>query len=158
MKLAVLFAAVCAAAAVVLMGQPAQAGDVMVMSPWARATPAGAKVGAGYMMMHNGGAAADRMVSAATDVADHVEIHEMSMDNGVMKMRQLPGGIEIPAGKMVELKPGGYHLMLVGLKQPLKVGETIKATVTFEKAGAVPVELKVEPIGAGAPGHEHDKH
>ena len=126
----------------------AQAADVMVMNPWARATPPGASVGAAYMTLHNEGATEDRLVSATTDAADHVEVHEMSMDNGVMKMRQLTDGLKIPAGKAIEMKPGGYHLMLVGLKQPLKVGESIKAIVTFEKAGAVPVEMKVEPIGA----------
>lgn len=126
----------------------AQAADVMVMNPWARATPPGASVGAAYMTLHNEGATEDRLVSATTDAADHVEVHEMSMDKGVMKMRQLTDGLKIPAGKAIEMKPGGYHLMLVGLKQPLKVGATIKAIVTFEKAGAVPVEMKVEPIGA----------
>ena len=132
----------------------AQAADIAIVHPWARATAPGAQVGAGYVTLQNSGAAADKLVSATADVADHVEIHEMSMDGGVMKMRQLPTGLEIPAGKSVELKPGGFHLMLMGLKQPLKSGETIKGVMTFEKAGAVPVELKVEAMGGGA-GHQH---
>jgi periplasmic copper chaperone A len=155
---------ILAAACIAVVGSlaPARAADVMVMGPWARATPPGAKVGAGYMTLHNAGAAGDRLVSASSDVADHVEIQETSIDNGVTKMRELPRGLEIPAGKAVELKPGGYHLMLMGLKQPLKAGEMVKAIVTFEKAGAMPVELKVEAVGAstGAPsgGAGHDKH
>ena len=153
MKPGILFAAAFALAA-----SAAQAADVMVMHPWARATPAGAQVGAAYATIENKGAAADRLVSATADIADHVEIHEMSMADGVMKMRQLTGGLELPAGKAVELKPGGYHLMLIGLKHPLKVGETIKGTLTFEKAGAMPVELKVEPIGAGAGDMKMDMH
>ena len=153
MKRAVLLAAAFIAASGVAAG--AFAADVTVTAPWARATPPGAKVGAAYMSLRNAGAAGDRLVSAATEVAERVEIHEMSMDNGVMKMRQLTGGLDVPAGKTVDLKPGGYHLMLIGLKQPLKAGETVKATVTFEKAGAVPVELKIEQMGAAAPGHSH---
>ena len=147
MKRAILIGAALAAFA-----WSAHAADISFVHPWARATPPGAQVGAGYVTLQNKGAA-DRLVSATVDVVDHVEIHEMSMDGGVMKMRRLPSGLELPAGKSVELKPGGYHLMLMGLKQPLKVGETVKATMTFEKAGAVPVELKVEPMGGMDHGH-----
>ena len=140
-------------AALVGFAASACAGDIAIVHPWARATPAGAKVGAGYVTLQNNGGAADRLVSATADVADHVEIHEMSMDGGVMKMRQLPAGLDLPAGKSVELKPGGYHLMLMGLKQPLTTGATVKATMTFEKAGAVPVEMKVEQMGGMDHGH-----
>ena len=134
----------------------AHAGDIALDHPWSRATPAGAPVGAGYVTLKNAGAATDKLVSAtAPDVAGKVEIHEMAMDNGVMKMRPI-NGLEIPAGKSVELKPGGYHIMFMQLKHPLKAGETIKGTLTFEKAGAVPVEYKVEAMGAGKAGGGHD--
>ncbi len=133
----------------------AHAGDIALDHPWSRATPAGAPVGAGYVTVKNTGAAADKLVSAtAPDVAGKVEVHEMTMDNGVMKMRPV-SGIEIPAGKSVELKPGGYHIMFMQLKQPLKAGETIKGALTFEKAGVVPVEFKVEAMSAaGSGGHD----
>ncbi len=85
------------------------------------------------------------------------EIHEMSMDGGVMKMRPLPKGIEIKPGETVELKPGSYHLMFVGLKQPFEKGKRVKGTLQFEKAGTVEVEYVVEAIG-GSPGMNHDEH
>lgn len=132
---------------------PALAGDIALDRPWSRATPANAPVGAGYVTIRNSGAAADRLVSATADVAGKVEIHEMAMADGVMKMRQVQG-IDISAGKSAELKPGGYHLMFMGLRQPLKAGETIKGALTFEKAGTVPVEFKVESM-AGQGGHGH---
>lgn len=135
----------------------AHAGDIALEKPWSRAAPSGAPVGAGYVVLKNTGATPDKLISAtAPDVAGKVEIHEMAMDNGVMKMRPV-NGLEIPAGKSVELKPGGYHIMFMQLKKPLVAGETIKGTLTFEKAGAVPVEYKVEAMGAsggGMPGHK----
>ena len=151
-----LLTTVLAAAFLVGAGALAHAGDISLDHPWSRATPAGAPVGAGYVTLKNSGAAADKLLSATADVAGKVEIHEMSMDGGVMKMRPV-NGLEIPAGKSVELKPGGYHIMFMGLKQPLKAGDTIKGTLTFEKAGAVPVEYKVEAMGAGGKmdGHKH---
>lgn len=141
--------------AVLLSGAAAtaRAGDISLDHPWSRATPAGAPVGAGYVTLKNSGAAADKLVSATADVARKVEVHEMAMDNGVMKMRPV-NGLEIPAGQSVELKPGGYHIMFMGLKQQLKAGDTVKGVLTFEKAGAVPVEFKVEAMGAGQPGHK----
>lgn len=141
--------------AVLLSGAAAtaRAGDISLDHPWSRATPAGAPVGAGYVTLKNSGAAADKLVSATADIARKVEVHEMAMDNGVMKMRPV-NGLEIPAGQSVELKPGGYHIMFMGLKQQLKAGDTVKGVLTFEKAGAVPVEFKVEAMGAGQPGHK----
>jgi len=134
----------------------AHAGDISLEKPWSRATPSGAPVGAGYVTLKNAGAAADKLLSAtAPDIAGKVEIHEMSMDGGVMKMREMPSGLPTPPGQSVELKPGGNHLMMTGLRAPLKEGQTLKATLRFEKAGEIPVEMKVEPIGAGAPGHKH---
>ncbi len=135
-----------------IVSAPALAADISLDHPWSRATPANAPVGAGYVSIRNSGVAADRLVSATADVAGKVEIHEMAMDGGVMKMRQVQG-IDIPAGKSAELKPGGYHLMFMGLKQPLKAGDTVKGSLTFEKAGTVPVEFKVEAMSGGE--HKH---
>lgn len=127
-----------------------KAGAIEIDHPWARATPGGAKVGAGYLKLTNSGATADRLVGATAAAAGRVEIHEMSMDNGVMKMRPVKDGVEVKPGETVELKSGGYHLMMMDLKQPLKAGDHVKGTLTFEKAGAVDVEFAVEGVG-GAP-------
>jgi copper(I)-binding protein len=131
-----------------------KAGSIEIEHPWSRATPAGAKVGAGYLVLKNAGAA-DRLVSATAPFAGRVEIHEMAMKDGVMTMRPLADGIAVPAGGTVELKPGGYHIMFMDLKSPLKEGTLVDGTLTFEKAGTVNVQFKVEPVGAGASGHKH---
>ena len=127
-----------------------KAGAIEIDHPWTRATPSGAKVGAGYLKLTNTGATADRLVGATAAAAGRVEIHEMSMDNGVMKMRPLKDGVELKPGESVELKSGSYHLMMFDLKQPLKQGDHVKGTLTFEKAGPVDVEFAVEGVG-GAP-------
>jgi copper(I)-binding protein len=122
-------------------------GDLEIGHPWSRATPNAAKIGGGYLTVKNTGKDADRLVSATVSNADHVEIHEMTMDNGVMKMRPLEKGIEIKPGETVTFAPGGYHLMFMDLKEPLKEGALVKGQLTFEKAGKVDVEFKVESIG-----------
>jgi copper(I)-binding protein len=126
-------------------------GDVTIDHPWSRATPKGAKVAGGYVKLTNGGAAADRLVGGTFAAARGVEIHEMSSDGGVMKMRQLKSGLEVKPGATVELKPGSYHLMFTDLTRPLTMGEKVKGTLVFEKAGTVEVEYTVESIGGGAP-------
>jgi len=134
-------------------------GDLTVETPWARATPAGAKVGGAYMKIHNAGTEADRLVGGALAGASGVEVHEMSMTNNVMKMRHLPNGLEIKPGQTVELKPGGYHLMVLGLRDGLKQGDKVKGSLKFEKAGSVDVEYSVAPIGAqSGGGHMNMKH
>jgi len=143
------------AAAVLLVAGAAVAHDYKVGSieidhPWVRATPKGARVGGGYLAMKNVGPTADRLVGASVAFARQVQIHSMTMDQGVMKMRELKDGLEIKPGETVELKPGGYHLMFVDLKKPLVQGQRVKATLSFEKAGAIDVEYTVEAIGAGA--------
>jgi copper(I)-binding protein len=130
------------------------AADIALDQPWSRATPAGAQVGAGYVTIRNAGKTADKLVSVTSDVSAKSEIHEMAMADGVMKMRAV-SAIEVPAGQSAELKPGGYHIMFVGLKQPLKEGDTVKGSLTFEKAGPVPVEFKVRAMGAPAGDHKH---
>ena len=126
-------------------------GSISIEKPFSRATPSGSKVGVGYMTITNKGNAADRLVSASSPVAGKVEIHEMTMQGGVMKMREIPGGLPIDAGKTASLAPGGYHLMLMELKAPLKKGDKVPITLIFEKAGKVDVTLDVQAIGATAP-------
>jgi copper(I)-binding protein len=123
-------------------------GSLDIVDPWSRATPKGATVGAGYMKITNTGTALDRLISGSSDVAPTFEVHEMTMDNGVAKMRPIKGGLEIKPGETVELKPGSFHVMLVGLKKPLTAGDHIKATLVFEKAGKVDVEYDVRAMGA----------
>jgi copper(I)-binding protein len=119
-------------------------GDIRIEHPWSRATPAGAKVAGGYFTLANNGSAPDRLLSISSDVSEMVELHEMSVKDGVMTMRPVAGGLEIPAGGKVALAPGGYHLMFIGLKRQPRQGEKFAATLTFEKAGAVSVEFAVE--------------
>ncbi len=124
------------------------AGSLKIGHPWARATPKGAPVGGGYLSITNTGSEPDRLVGGSSPVSKKFEVHEMSMDNGVMKMRPLGSGLEIPPGKMVTLSPGGLHVMFVDLKQALKQGDKIPATLEFAKAGKVQVEFVVEGMGA----------
>jgi len=145
--------AICAA-------MPAQAADftagsLKISSPWARATPKGAAVGGGYLTITNTGSASDRLVGGSTDVARNFEVHEMTMDGGIMKMRPVAGGIEIKPGQTVTFTPNGYHVMFVGLKEPLKQGNHFKATLEFAKAGKVEIDFAVEGIGAMAPAGGH---
>lgn len=150
------FHAICLALALGLSAAPAlaqeiKAGDLTIERPWARATPNGAEVGAGYLEIRNNGGSPDRLTGGAADFAS-VEIHEMSMEGGVMKMRELKDGLAIPAHGSVKLAPSGYHLMFTSLKHPLVKGESVKATLTFEHAGAVVVDFAVQGVGAAGPG------
>lgn len=126
-------------------------GALHIIGPWARATPGGAKVTAGYVVIRNDGDQPDRLVSVTAEVAGAATIHDMSMQNGVMIMRPLDTGIAIPAHGEITLQPGSAHLMLQDLKQPLKEGESFKGGLTFEKAGTVAVAFTVEAIGAKGP-------
>lgn len=126
----------------------AQSSNIQVENPFARATPAGASTGAVYMTISNKSKAADRLTGASSDVAEKLQVHEMKMENGVMQMRELPNGLAVPADGSVALKPGSYHVMLIGLKQPLKVGEKFPLTLTFEKAGKVAIIVPVEAAAA----------
>ncbi len=131
---------------------PAQAhdftvGGLKIDHPWARATPGQAKNGAAYLVIHSSEAADDRLVAAATDVAQRVELHNHLNVDGVMQMREVEG-IDVPAGGMATLKPGSFHVMLMGLKAPLKEGESFPLTLTFEKAGSTTVEVNVEAVGS----------
>jgi copper(I)-binding protein len=123
-------------------------GSLVIEAPWTRATPGGAQVGGAYLKITNAGAGADRLIGGSLPIATAVEVHEMSMTDGVMKMRKLEKGLEIKPGQTVELKPGGYHIMFLGLREGLKQGQPVKGTLVFEKAGTVEVEYRVAPIGA----------
>lgn len=123
-------------------------GALKIDHPWSRATPKSAPVGAGYMTITNSGADADRLVSASADVSAKVELHEMAVIDGIMKMKPLDQGIVIPAGGSVAFKPGSYHVMFIGLKKPLEAGQTFKGTLAFEKAGKVEVEFQVQDMAA----------
>jgi copper(I)-binding protein len=123
-------------------------GSIKIEHPWMRATPKGAQVAGGYMKISNSGTAADRLVGGSTEIAARLEIHRMSMDGGVMRMRPVEGGLEIKPGASVELKPGSFHIMLMGLREPVEQGKRVKGTLVFEKAGTVEVEYVVEAMGA----------
>jgi copper(I)-binding protein len=145
------------AAAFALALTPAHAGDYKagsldISSPWSRATPKGASVAAGYMTIKNTGSTPDRLVEGSSDVASKFEVHEMKMENGVAKMRPVKGGLEIKPGETVELKPGSFHVMFVGLKKSLTAGDHFKATLVFEKAGTVSVDYDVRAMGSGSGG------
>jgi hypothetical protein len=127
-------------------------GDIQVRHPWSRATPPGAKVAAGYMEIRNLGSQPDRLLSAATAVAQRVEMHVTQRDGEVMKMRQVKA-FEIPARERYALRPGGAHLMLVDLAQPLKKGERFTMKLRFEHAGELEIELEVQEIGSRHPRH-----
>jgi len=127
-------------------------GPIHIAQPWARATPKGASSGAAYLTVTNKGSAPDRLSCASSDVSAQCQIHAMTMEGGVMKMRPVEGGLEIKPGETVQLKPSGLHVMLVDLKHPLEAGKTVAATLQFEKAGTVKIEFPVMAIGAAAPG------
>lgn len=132
-------------------------GDLHIVHPWSRATPAGAKVAGGFMKITNTGKTADRLIGGSAELANLFEVHEMAMNNGVMQMRALDKGLEIKPGETVELKPGGYHVMFIDIKKPFEEGQKIKGFLTFERAGKVEVEFKIEPRGATGAKEEH-KH
>ena len=125
-------------------------GSIQIVNPWSRATPKGASTGAGYMTIRNTGTVPDRLIGGATDVAPGFQIHDMTMDQGVAKMRERKDGIEIKPGETVELKPGSSHIMFADLKRRLEKGERIKGTLMFQRAGTVAIEYPVEAIGARA--------
>ena len=129
-----------------------KAGDLSIETPWMRATPGGAKVAGGYVRVTNTGTQADRLTGASIPLAGRGSIHSMSMEGGVMKMAPVEGGLTIKPGETVELKPGGLHLMFEDLTGSPKAGEVVQGTLTFERAGSVPVSFSVAPIGATKPG------
>lgn len=153
MRHVVLAAAALLGLAAPIPGARAQAPTVEVSEAWARATTSSARVGGVFLKIRATGAG-DRVVSASTPLAEKVELHETIRDGNVMRMREVPA-LMVPAGQTVELKPGSYHIMLIGLKQPLNRGESFPLTITFEKAPAVTATVTVQAAGAGGMGHRH---
>lgn len=140
-------------AATVLSSAAAAADSVTVSEPWARASAGMARAGGAFMTLTNEGSEPDALVSAAADVSEVVELHTHIRDGDVMKMREVEK-IELAPGETVKLQPGGLHVMLIGLKAPLKEGESFPLTLTFEKAGETTVTVPVKAAGAmGAGGH-----
>ena len=149
-------AIVCAISLAYFVAAPSAAqemkvGDLVLTQLWSRATPSGAKVAAGYLTIENKGSAPDRLVSASASIGK-AEIHEMATTNGVMTMRPLESGLVIAPGQKVTLAPGGIHLMLTDLKEPLKEGEMLRVTLKFEKAGPLDATFHIRSFGAQGPG------
>jgi copper(I)-binding protein len=136
-------------------GQKFAAGDITVSGGFTRATLANAQVGAGYMTITNAGSAPDRLLAVKSEVSPTVELHNMSVKDGMMTMAEAEGGIEVPARGSVSLAPGGYHVMFIGPNQPFKEGECVALTLTFETAGELAVQLNVGPVGASEVPHAH---
>jgi hypothetical protein len=152
MSIKILAFAACIAVASAALAQPAQ---LEVNNAWAGATPGKAENGAAYVTIQS--PTADRLVSASTPVAKKAELHTMSMQGMVMKMRPI-SGLDIPAGQPVSLKPGGEHIMLMGLNQPLREGQSFPLTLNFEKAGPRTVNVTVEKAGAKGPAAAAAQH
>lgn len=132
-------------------------GNLEIKHPWAKATVEGAPVAGGFLKIVNTGTEADRLVKVTSDVSGTIQLHDMKVEDGIMKMGQVPGGIEIAPGATVELKPGGLHVMFMGIKAPFREGESVKAVLTFEKAGEVAVEFKVDAADKGGEDHKHQQ-
>ena len=147
------------ALAVAVLAVPAAAQDYRVGTleighPWTRATPSTAPTAGGFLTVTNKGTTPDKLISAKSAAAETVQIHTMKMEGNVMRMREQDGGLEIAPGATVTLAPGHLHLMMMGLKGPLKQGEKVPVTLVFEKAGPIDVELAVMAMGASAPQHQ----
>jgi uncharacterized protein YcnI/copper(I)-binding protein len=131
------------------------AGDLEITRAWVRATLPGQPAAGGFLTVENKGKESDRLLSASSTLTPLTQVHEMKMDGDVMKMAELADGLEIPAGGKVELKPGGFHIMFMGLEKQVKEGEIVKVTLTFEKAGVVEVDLPVQPADTKQMQHQH---
>ncbi len=149
----VIVAATLAFLSVPAAAQDYKVGALEITRPWTRATPSTAQSGGGFLTVTNNGTTPDRLIAARSTVSAKVEVHEVRMDGNVMKMRELDKGLEIPAGATVMLKPGGYHLMFMGLKAPFAKDAKVPLTLVFEKAGSLDIVLDVEALGAAAPKH-----
>lgn len=132
-------------------------GDITINHPWARATPPKAVNSGVFMQLTS--KSADQLLFASSEMADKAEVHEMKMVDGVMKMRQLPTGVELAPNQSVKLAPGSFHIMLFGIKQVLKEGDQFPLTLTFAKAGKITVDVKVQAmtdLTADTPTHSHN--
>jgi len=133
---------------------PSAHAGIIVENPWAAATPPGASVGGGYLVVRNTGASPERLIGASSPIAERVEMHVSITEGDIVKMRQQQS-LTVPANGRLELKPGAGHLMFVGLKKPFKQGDTVPLTLRFERAGKVGTALNVERLGARSGSHAH---
>ena len=141
------------AAALVVSAQAyGQPPEIHAEQPWARATAPQQKVGGAYVTLTS--PVDDRLMGASSPIAGRAEVHEMIMDGQVMRMREQKDGIALPAGKPVALAPGGYHIMLMDLHQPLVAGQTIAVQLRFQHAPPMELEVQVAPVGAQGPAME----
>lgn len=153
-------AAVAAFSATVVFAHDYTVGAIKIDHPWSRATVAGIPNGVAYFVLENSGDDNDRLLSAASPVAERTELHTHLKEGEIVRMRQVDA-VDVPAGQSVALEPGGLHVMLMGLKEPLEQGKPFPLTLEFEKAGNVTVEVVVELIGGSKGGHDqmdHDHH
>ncbi len=134
-----------------------QAGELLVDQPWSRELPPNAPAGAAYFSLHNQGSESDRLIGASTPRAEHSELHTHVHQDGLMKMTQIPA-VELPAGAQVVFQPGGNHVMLFGLSQPLRAGEQFPLTLEFEKAGTLEVQVEVRSADGQAVPMPHGQH
>lgn len=151
------------AALPILLTQPTMAhgyehASLKIKHPWTRVTPPGAKVAGGFLKITNNGKESDKLLGGSFSLSKRVEVHEMSMNDGVMRMKQLEAGLEIAPGQTVELKPGSFHLMFMGLSASPKLEERVRGMLKFEKAGELEVEFAVAPIGASSHSDKQGSH
>lgn len=139
-------------------GKKVMAGDLHLSGHWTRAMLPGQKVGGGYVTITNNGSEDDRLLSATTPASGRMEIHEMAVVDDVMKMRNLPEGLPLPAGETVELKPGSYHLMFMEVEEPFEEGGMVPVVLTFEKAGEVELVLPIMAADTREMDHDHSDH
>ncbi len=133
-------------------------GDIEILNPWTRETPRGIRVGSGYLYIINHSNTPDRLVSISTNGVKTTEIHSMAVVNDIMKMEKMHNGIEIPGNGEITLKPGGDHIMFMGLSQPFKLGDKISAKLTFEKAGTIDVDFSVNAMKVPSPSKSSPVH
>jgi len=141
-------------------------GDITIDNPWTRVTPGGARVAGGYMVITNNGSEPDRLIGGTSEIAPRFEVHSMEMVDGVARMAEVAGGLEIPPGGSVALEPGSYHVMFMNLATPVTMDAPVSGTLVFERAGEIEISYDVAPMGSPrAPGghghgddHGHDDH
>lgn len=139
-------------------GAASASGDVTVRDAWARAMLPGQPAGGGYLTIDNGGTQDDRLLSVSSPAAGRVEVHMMEMKDNVMVMRPIDGDLTVPAGGTVTLEPGGLHIMFMQVRTPFREGTVVPATLEFEKAGRIELQLKVGPARGGMPEMDHSGH